>query len=72
MVMSQMKEQDKSSEKQLNEVDLDNLPESEFRVMILKMIQDLRINMEMAHEMFTKGLEEPQNKQIKMNNTLND
>ena len=51
---------------------LDNLPESEFRVMILKMIQDLRINMEMAHEMFTKGLEEPQNKQIKMNNTLND
>ena len=53
-------------------MDLDNLPESEFRVMLLKMIQDLRIKMEVVHEMFTKGLEELQNKQIKMNNTLND
>ena len=37
-IMSQMKEQDKSPEKQLNKVEIDNLPEKEFRIMILKMI----------------------------------
>ena len=40
--MSQMKGQDKTPEKQLNEVGLSNLPEKEFRIMIVKMIQDLR------------------------------
>ena len=37
--MYQMKEQDKSPEKQLNEVEIGNLPEKEFRIMIVKMIQ---------------------------------
>ena len=40
-VMYQMKEQDKTSEKQLNEVEIGNLPEKEFRKMIVKMTQDL-------------------------------
>ena len=44
--MSHMKEQDKTSERQLNEVELGNLPEKEFRIMIVKMIQDLRKGME--------------------------
>ena len=39
----QMKEQDKTPEKQLNEVEIGNLPEKEFRIMIVKMIQDLEI-----------------------------
>ena len=39
--MDQMKEQDETPEKQLNEVEIDNLPEKEFRIMIVKMIQDL-------------------------------
>ena len=40
--MYQMKEQDKThTKKQLNEVELVNLPEKEFRIMIVKMIQDL-------------------------------
>ena len=38
-VMSQIKEQDKAQEKQLNEVEIGNLPEKEFRIMIVKMIQ---------------------------------
>ena len=42
MILSQMKGQDKNSEKQLNEVKLDNLPEKEFRIKIVKIIQDLR------------------------------
>ena len=41
-----MKEQDKTPEKQLNEVEIGNLPEKELRIMILKMIQDLRKRME--------------------------
>ena len=35
-----MKEQDKTPEKQLNEVEIGNHPEKEFRIMIVKMIQD--------------------------------
>ena len=41
----QMKEQDKTPEKQLNEVEIGNLPEKEFRI-IVKMIQDLGKRME--------------------------
>ena len=57
-----MKGQDKTSEKQLNEVEIGNLPEKEFR-MIVKMIQDLRKRMEKMQEMFTKNLEQQKNKQ---------
>ena len=39
--MCQMKGQDKNLEKKLNEVEIGNLPEKEFRIMIVKMIQDL-------------------------------
>ena len=41
-----MKEQDKTPEKQLSEVEIENLPKKEFRVMIVKMIQDLGKRME--------------------------
>ena len=44
--MYQMKEQDKTQERQLNEVEIGNLPEKEFRIMIVKMIQDLKKRME--------------------------
>ena len=37
-----MKEQDKTPEKQLNEVERGKLPEKEFTIMRVKMIQDLR------------------------------
>ena len=57
-----MKEQDKIQEKQLNEVEIGNLPEKEFRIMIVKMIQDLRKRMEAKiekiQEMFNNDLEE--------------
>ena len=72
----QMKEQDKTPEKQLNEVELGNLPEEEFRIMIVKMIQDLgkrmEAKMEKMQEMFNKNLEELKNKQTEMNNTITE
>ena len=59
--MYQMKEQDKSPEKQLNEVEIGNLPEKDFRIMIVKMIQYLGKRMEAKiekmKEMFDKHLE---------------
>ena len=62
-VMSQMKGQDKIPEKQPNEVEISKLPENNFRIMIVKMIQDLRKTVEEIQEMFTKDLEELKDKQ---------
>ena len=65
--MYQMKEQDKTQEKQLNEVEVGNVPEKEFRITIVKMIQDLGKRMEAMidkmQKMFNKDLEELKNKQ---------
>ena len=44
--MYQIKEQDKTPEKQLNEMEIGKLPEKEFRIMIVKIIQDLGKRME--------------------------
>ena len=70
-VMSQMKGQDKIPENQLNNVETGNLPEREFRIMIVTMIQDLGKRMEAKIEkmqdMFTKDLEELKNKQTNKN-----
>ena len=69
-----MKEQDKTSEKQLNEVETGNLPEKEFRIMIVKMIQNLgkrmEVKIEKRQEMFIKDLQELKNKQTERNNIL--
>ena len=55
-------------------MEIGNLPEKEFRIMIVNMIHDLRKRMEAKtekmQEMFTKDLEEIKNKQTEMNNTL--
>ena len=62
----QMKEQHKTPEKQLNEVEIGNLPEKEFRIMIVKITQDLGKTMEAKiekmQERFNKDLEELKNK----------
>ena len=74
--MYQMREQDETPENQLNEVEIGNLPEKEFRIMIVKMIQDLRKRMEAKigkmQEMFNKDLEELKNKQTEMENTITE
>ena len=55
-----MKGQNKTPEKQLNEMEIGNLPEKEFRIMIVKMIQDLwkrmEAKVEKMQEVFTKDL----------------
>ena len=82
--MYKMKEQDKTPERQLNEVEIGYLPETEFRIMIVKMIHDLgkimEAKIEKMQEMFNKDLEELKNKhleelknkQTEMNNTITE
>ena len=62
-IVSQMKGQDKTPETQLNEVEVDNLPENEFKIMIEKLIQNLGKRMEKMQEKFSKDPEELKNKQ---------
>ena len=67
-----MKEQGKNLQDHINEDEIGNLPEKQFRVMIGKMIQNLGNRMEKIQEIFNKDLEELRSKQIMMNNTINE
>ena len=67
-----MKEQGKNPPEQTNEEGIGSLPEKEFRVMIVKMIQNLGNTMEKIQETFNKDLEEPKSKQTMKNNTINE
>ena len=53
-----MKEQGKNPTDQTNEQELGSLPEKEFRVMIVKMIQNLGNRREKIQETFNKDLED--------------
>ena len=68
----QMKEQGKNPPDQTNEEEIGSIPEKEFRIMIVKMIQNLGNRMEKKHETFNKDLEELKSKQTMMNNTINE
>ena len=71
-----MKKQGKNPPDETNEEEIGSLPEKEFRVMIVKMIQNLGNRMEAwiekIQEMFNKDLEELKNKQTEMNNTITE
>ena len=71
-----MKEQGKNLQDQINEEEIGNLPEKEFRVMIVKKIQNLgnrmEVRIEKIQKMFNKDLEELKNKQTEMNNTITE
>ena len=71
----QMKEQGKNSQNPINEEKTGKLPEKEFRVMLVKMIQNLKNRMEKMQESintFNKDLEEIKNKQTETNNTITE
>ena len=78
----QIKEKDKCPPNQTKEEEIGNLPEKEFRIMILKMIQNLENKMELQinsletrikkmKEMLNKDLEEIKKSQYIMNNAIN-
>ena len=67
-----MKEQGKNPPDQTNEEEIGSLPEKEFRVMIVKMTQNLGNRMEKIQETFNNDLEELKSKQTMMSNTINE
>ena len=67
-----MKEQGKTPPHQTNEEEIGSLPDKEFRVMIVKMIQNLENRMQKIQETFNKELEELKSKQTMMNTTINE
>ena len=60
--MQQMKEQGKNPPDQTNEEEIDSLPEKDFRVTIVKMIQSLGKRIDKMQETFNKDLEELKSK----------
>ena len=78
----QVKEYDKCTPNQTKEEEIGSLPEKEFIIMIVKMIQNLenkmklQINLETRiekmQEMFNKDLEETKKSQSIMNNAINE
>ena len=81
--IQQVKEHDKSPPNQTKEEEIGNLPEKEFRIMIIKMIQNLENKMQLQinrleariekmQEMFNKNLEEIKKSQSIMNNAITE
>ena len=74
--MSLMNEQGKNLQDQINEEEIGNSPEKEFRVMIVKMILNLgdrmKARIEKIKEMFIKDLEELKDKQTDVTNKITE
>ena len=67
-----MKQRGKNPPDETNEEEIESLLEKKFKVMIIKMIQNLRNRMEKIQEMLNGDLEELKSKQTEMNNTINE
>ena len=59
---TQMKEQTRNTEVQINEEEICKLPENEFRMMIVEMIKNFENKTEKMQESINKDLEELKNK----------
>ena len=59
---TQMKEQTRDTEVQMNEEEIGKLSEKEFRIMIVKMTKNLENKMEKMQESMNKDIEELKNK----------
>ena len=79
----QVKEQEKCPPNQTKEEEIGNLPEKEFHIIIVKMIQNLKVKMgsqknsletriEKMQERFNKDLEEIEKSQYIMNNAISE
>ena len=68
----QAKEQGKNQQDQIDEEETGKVPEKEFKVMIVKVIQNLRNRLEKIQETFNKDLGKLKSKQTVMNNTITE
>ena len=67
---TKMVEQTRNTDIQINEEEIDKLPEKEFRIMIVKIIKKLESKMEKMQESINKYLEKLKNKYTETNNTI--
>ena len=67
---TQMKEQTRNTEVQINEEEIGKLSEKEFRITTLKMIKNLENETEKMQESINKDLEELKNKHTETNNII--
>ena len=70
--ITQMKEQTRNTEVQINEEEIGKLPEKEFRIMLVKMIKNLENKMEKMQESTNKDLEELRNIHTETSNTITE
>ena len=54
--MAQMKEQIKTPEKQLKEMETSNLPDAEFKTLVIRMLNELRGRIDQFGEKFSKEI----------------
>ena len=69
---TQMKEQTRNTEVQINEEEIGKLSEKEIRIMIVEMSKNLGNRMEKRQESINKDLEELKNKHTKTNNIITE
>ena len=67
-----MKEQTRNTEVQINEEEIGNLPEKEFRIMIVKMIKNFENRMKKMQESINKDPEELKNTHTETNYTTTE
>ena len=67
-----MKEQARNTEAQMNEEEIDKLPEKELQIMIVKMIENLENKMKKMQQSINKDLEELKNKHTETSNTVTE
>ena len=69
---TQMKEQTRNTEVQINEEEIGKLPGKEFRIMTVKMIKNLENKMEKMQKLINKDLEELNNKHTETSKTITE
>ena len=73
--MFQTKEQDKTIKEEISEVDISNLPNKDFKIMMVKMFKGLGRRLDKQSkklEVLNKELENIKNNQIEVNNTVTE
>ena len=70
--MFQMKEQDKTPEEELNEMEMRNLPDKEFKVKIIKMLSELRRRMDEYSDKFKKESENLKKNLTELRSTITE
>ena len=67
-----MKEEGQNTPDLTNEEEIGSLPEKEFRIMIVRMIQNLGNRIDKMQGTFNKDVEEQNRNQATMKNTINE